>query len=59
VTIEDPLGENDWAGLVALAPEIKKRGVGVVGDDFYVTQQRPRVALATRCPPDESAFLQF
>ena len=38
-TIEDPLEENDWDGLTKLAVEIKKRGVLVVGDDFYVTQR--------------------
>ena len=38
-TIEDPLQENDWEGLARLAVEIKKRGVIVVGDDFYVTQR--------------------
>lgn len=38
-SVEDPLEENDWEGLKALAVEIKKRGVLVVGDDFYVTQE--------------------
>lgn len=42
-TIEDPLEENDWDGLARLAPEIKRRGIIVVGDDFYVTQ-RERLA---------------
>ena len=40
MSVEDPLEENDWAGLAKLAAEIKKRGVLVVGDDFYVTQRR-------------------
>lgn len=38
-SVEDPLEENDWEGLAELAPELKKRGVLVVGDDFYVTQR--------------------
>lgn len=38
-SIEDPLEENDWTGLASLAAEIKRRGVLVVGDDFYVTQE--------------------
>ncbi|MBA3463807.1 MAG: hypothetical protein H0T46_27875 [Deltaproteobacteria bacterium] len=38
-SVEDPLQENDWSGLEALSSEIKKRGVIVVGDDFYVTQR--------------------
>ena len=38
-SIEDPMEENDWEGLARIAKEIKKRGVLVVGDDFYVTQR--------------------
>lgn len=38
-SIEDPLEENDWEGLTALSVEIRRRGVIVVGDDFYVTQK--------------------
>ncbi len=38
-SVEDPVEENDWDGLAQLAVEIKKRGVLVVGDDFYVTQR--------------------
>lgn len=38
-SVEDPLDENDWNGLAKLGAEMKKRGVLVVGDDFYVTQR--------------------
>ena len=38
-SVEDPLEENDWAGLATLAAQIKQRGVVVVGDDFFVTQR--------------------
>lgn len=39
VSVEDPLEENDWDGLARISAELKKRGVLVVGDDYYVTQR--------------------
>ncbi len=38
VSVEDPVEENDWEGLARLAPELRRRGVVVVGDDLFVTQ---------------------
>jgi enolase len=36
VSIEDPLGEDDWAGWAALTAELGER-VQIVGDDLFVT----------------------
>ena len=37
-SIEDGLGEDDWAGWRALTARLGARGVKTVGDDLFVTQ---------------------
>lgn len=38
ISLEDPLGEEDWDGWAALTAEIGKR-VQIVGDDLFVTNK--------------------
>ncbi|MDP7039655.1 MAG: phosphopyruvate hydratase [Myxococcota bacterium] len=38
VSIEDGLGENDWASWPALSAELSKREILSIGDDLFVTQ---------------------
>ncbi len=39
ISVEDPLGENDWDGFKKLTKKIGKR-VQIVGDDLFVTNKK-------------------
>lgn len=48
-SIEDPLGEDDWAGWAHATGELAGK-VDLVGDDLFVTQaERLRRGIETRC----------
>ena len=49
VSLEDPLGEEDWAGWRKLTAALGDR-VQIVGDDIFVTNpERLRRGIAERC----------
>ncbi|MBE7049149.1 MAG: phosphopyruvate hydratase [Ruminococcaceae bacterium] len=49
ISIEDPLGENDWEGWQKITDKLGKK-VQLVGDDLFVTnQKRLKIGLDKKC----------